>query len=108
MRSIFDHRPEVLSRVDSWFRLNPLSLEDTLELIRFRCAVAGRKDPLLTQTAFLEVWRETRGIPREIVTLCSKVIDAMGTMGRQVADNSVVQAAMKDSLPPRGDLDLEG
>ena len=99
IRRIFDVRPEVLSRVDSWFRLNPLSLEDTLELIRFRCAVAGRKDPLLTQAAFLEVWKATRGIPREIVTLCSKIIDHMGLQGRTAADNGIVQAALQDSHP---------
>ena len=102
MQRIFNERPEVLSRVDSWFRLNPLSLEDTLELIRFRCAVAGRKDPLLTQAAFLEVWRFTHGIPREIVAICSKIIDEMGHQSKTVADNAVVQAALQDSLPPRG------
>lgn len=97
MRKIFNERPEVLSRVDSWFRLNQLSLEDTLELIRFRCAVAGRKDPLLSQSAFLEVWKATRGIPREIVNLCSKVIDHMGEQGKHVADNAVMQAALEDA-----------
>jgi len=96
VQRIFNQRPEVLSRVDSWFRLNPLSLEDTLELIRFRCAVAGRKDPLLTQSAFLAVWQATHGIPREIVSLCSKIIDHMGAMNRKVADMPVVEAALKD------------
>lgn len=96
LQRIFNDRPEVLSRVDSWFRLNPLSLEDTLELIRFRCAVAGRREPLLTQSAFLEVWKTTRGIPREIVALCSKIINEMGEQGKAMADNIVVQAAMKD------------
>jgi len=103
IRRIFNARPEVLSRVDSWFRLNPLSLEDTLELIRFRCAVAGRKEPLLTQSAFLEVWKMTRGIPREIVALCSKVINEMGRLNKSVADNATVQVALEDSLPPRRD-----
>jgi type II secretory pathway predicted ATPase ExeA len=108
IRRIFNERPEVLSRVDSWFQLNPLSLEDTLELIRFRCAVAGRKDPLLSQSAFLMVWRNTHGIPREIVALCSKVIDQMGLQDKNVADNAVIEAAMADSLPPRqDDLALE-
>lgn len=100
LQRIFNQRPEVLSRVDSWFRLNPLSLEDTLELIRFRCAVAGRKDPLLTQSAFLEVWKATRGIPREIVSVCSKVIYEMGTQGKAMADNAVIHAALQDSRPP--------
>jgi len=53
---IFAMNPEIRSRVDSWFRLNPLSLEDTLQLIRFRCTVAGRDEPLFTQSAFLEVF----------------------------------------------------
>jgi len=108
IRKIFNERPEVLSRVDSWFQLNPLSLEDTLELIRFRSAVAGRKEPLLTQSAFLLVWEATRGIPREIVALCSKIIDQIGLYGKNVADNAVVHHALADSLPPRqDDLELE-
>ncbi len=107
LQRIFNVRPEVLSRVDSWFRLNPLSLEDTLELIRFRCAVAGRKEPLLTQSAFLEVWKATHGIPREIVALCSKIINVMGHQNRMMADNPVVQQALQKSQPPRGEFALE-
>jgi general secretion pathway protein A len=107
LQRIFNVRPEVLSRVDSWFRLNPLSLEDTLELIRFRCAVAGRKEPLLTQAAFLEVWKATHGIPREIVALCSKVINVMGHQNRMMADIPVVQQALQESQPPRGEFALE-
>jgi general secretion pathway protein A len=107
LQRIFNVRPEVLSRVDSWFRLNPLSLEDTLELIRFRCAVAGRKEPLLTQSAFLEVWKATHGIPREIVALCSKVINVMGHQNRMMADNPVVQQALQESQPPRSEFALE-
>ena len=107
LQRIFNVRPEVLSRVDSWFRLNPLSLEDTLELIRFRCAVAGRKEPLLTQAAFLEVWKATHGIPREIVALCSKIINVMGHQNRMMADIPVVQQALQESQPPHGEFALE-
>ena len=107
LQRIFNERPEVLSRVDSWFRLNPLSLEDTLELIRFRCAVAGRKDPLLTQSAFLEVWKSTRGIPREIVSICFKIITVMGQQGKTVADNAVVQIALQEAQPPRSAEEME-
>jgi type II secretory pathway predicted ATPase ExeA len=107
LQRIFNQRPEVLSRVDAWFRLNPLSLEDTLELIRFRCAVAGRKDPLLTQSAFLEVWKATRGIPREIVSVCSRVINEMGAQGKAMADNAVVHAALRDSRPAQTEAALQ-
>jgi general secretion pathway protein A len=90
IQRIYNERPEVLSRVDSWFRLNPLSLEDTFALIRFRCSVAGRKDPLLTQSAFIKIWEATHGIPREIVTVCSRIIDELGQQGKTVADEDVV------------------
>ena len=98
IQRIFNERPEVNSRVDSWFRLNSLSLEDTFELIRFRCSVAGRKEPLLTQSAFIQIWETTRGIPREIVTLCSKVIDELGLSGSTVAGDAVVRLAIQNYM----------
>jgi general secretion pathway protein A len=107
IQRIFNERPEVLSRVDSWFRLNPLSLEDTFELIRFRCSVAGRKEPLLTQSAFIQIWETTRGIPREIVTLCSKVIDELGQSGKTVADDSVVKDAIENYQQSQAGLTAE-
>jgi general secretion pathway protein A len=95
IQRIFNKRPEVLSRVDSWFRLNPLSLENTFELIRYRCHVAGRSEPLLTQSAFIELWEVTRGIPRVIVSLCSKIIDELGSVAKSTADDIVMREAIK-------------
>lgn len=83
---IFALKPEIRSRVDSWFRLNPLSLEDTLQLIRFRCTVAGRDDPLFEQPAFLEVFEATNGVPREIVSVCARVIEELSQRDLQTAD----------------------
>ncbi len=91
---IFALHPEIRSRVDSWFRLNPLSLEDTLELIRFRCKVAGRDEPLFTQGAFLEIYEATEGVPREIVSVCAKVLDELEGQGAQVADGETTAAAI--------------
>lgn len=74
---VFDERPEIRSRVDSWFRMVPLDMESTLEMIQFRCTVAGRKDPLLNEDAFIQVWDQTNGVPRSIVDLCSLVVDQL-------------------------------
>ncbi len=92
---IFAMNPEIRSRVDSWFRLNPLSLEDTLQLIRFRCTVAGRDEPLFTQSAFLEVFEATGGVPREIVSVCARVIEELGHQGKKTADIEVTKAAIE-------------
>lgn len=91
---IFALNPEIRSRVDSWFRLNPLSLEDTLQLIRFRCTVAGREEPLFTQSAFLEVYESTNGVPREVVSVCARVVDELGQRGETTADVEATQAAI--------------
>lgn len=100
---IFAMQPEIRSRVDSWFSLNPLSLEDTLNLIRFRIRVAGREDPLFTQSAFLEIYEATNGVPREIVSVCSRVIEELGLRGEKTADVDTAQSAIKIFLSLHGD-----
>jgi general secretion pathway protein A len=87
--------PEIRSRVNSWFRLNPLSIEETVELIRFRSRVAGRDEPLMTQAGYLEVYEATEGTPREIVNLCARLIDEMGVRNLTTADVETVRATIK-------------
>ncbi|MCJ7823500.1 MAG: AAA family ATPase [Anaerolineales bacterium] len=88
--------PEIRSRINSWFRLNPLSIEESVELIRFRCRVAGRDDPLMTQAGFLEIFESTGGTPREIVNLCARLIDEMGVRDLKTADIDAVQKTIDD------------
>jgi general secretion pathway protein A len=86
--------PEIRSRVNSWFRLNPLSIEESVELIRFRCRVAGRDDPLMTQAGYLEIFEATGGTPREIVNLCARLVDEMGVRNLTTADVESVRATI--------------
>jgi general secretion pathway protein A len=88
--------PEIRSRINSWFRLNPLSIEESVELIRFRSRVAGRDEPLMTQAGFLEIYEATGGTPREIVNLCARLIDVMGARSLETADIEAVQSAIDD------------
>ncbi len=98
---LFDAHPEVASRVAGWYRLNPLVLEETFELIRFRCEVAGRRPPLLTQSALLKVWESTSGIPREVVAVCSAIVDVLGDQGKTLADDTVADIAVGNYLAVR-------
>lgn len=100
---LFQRHPETASRVDSWFRLNALSLEETYELVRFRCTVAGREEPFLTQSATIRLWEETQGNPREIVSLCSIVVDVLGELNKSVADEQILAASVErwhETIPP--------
>jgi general secretion pathway protein A len=91
---IFAMHPEIRSRVSSWFRLNPLSVEDTVELIRFRCKVAGRDEPLISQAGYLEIYEATGGTPREIVSVCARLVDEMAKRTETDASLGTVQAAI--------------
>lgn len=92
----FAMHPEIRSRVNSWFRLNPLSVEDTVEMIRFRCRVAGRDAPILTQPGFLEVYEASQGTPRAIVSLCARLLEEMASNGEATASVESVAATVRD------------
>ncbi len=101
---IFHMHPEIRSRVHSWFRLNPLSAEDTIDLINFRCMVAGRDEPFISsQSGFLSLYEATDGTPREVVTLCSHLIDLLGESEKSIADADIVEQAVSEYLQRRSD-----
>ena len=93
---VFAMHPEIRSRVNSWFRLNPLSVEDTVELIRFRCKVAGRDEPLLTQSGYLDIYEASQGTPRAIVGLCARLLEKMTQNSETTASPKSLDAAIQD------------
>ncbi len=94
IRRIFDERPEVASRVDVWYKMNELTLEETFGLVTFRASVSGRKEPFLTRTALVTLWEGSRGVPRSIVSICSTAVDLMGESGKAVADDEIIKQAV--------------
>jgi general secretion pathway protein A len=103
VQNIFTRRPEVRSRVYSWFNLIPLKVNEAFELINFRCNVAGRKEPFLTQSRFLKIWGVAGGIPRRLVNICSHLVDVAGERETSTVDEDVVETAIQRFLD-RGDV----
>jgi general secretion pathway protein A len=95
MHSIFAAREEVLSRVYTWDTLRPLSFPDSYELIHYRANVAGRKEPFISQSQFIRVWEQTGGIPRNIVNICSLMIEEVGKQSKRGVDDEVVGSAIE-------------
>jgi general secretion pathway protein A len=93
---IFAMHPEIRSRVSSWFKLEPLSPEDTVELIRYRCKVAGRDEPLLDERGYLAIYEASEGTPRAIVSLCARLINEMSERRETTASMETVAAAIGD------------
>ena len=105
---VFDKHPAVKTRVDGWYGLNPMPLEETLGLVTFRCRIAGREDPFLNEAALVNLHLESEGVPRTIVAICSKVVDVLGASGsrKTIADEAVMDQAIelyRSSLPPKND-----
>lgn len=97
---LFVKYPGVRSRVDEWFHLNPLPIEETLGLVTFRCRTAGRDDPFLTPDALDKLHAASQGIPRTIVAILSKVVDILGTTRprKTVADTEIMDQAIQAYL----------
>ena len=93
----FENKP-VLDRVASWQKLSPLLLDDTLAMLQFRCQVAGRQAPLLTDTAFLKLFEFTKGVPRPIMILCSEILLLLARQGRSTAEEEDVEQAIASYL----------
>lgn len=61
------------------YTLANLDLEDTVSMINFRCRVAGRNTPLFSSEALMYIWEATYGNPADVINVCGRVLNAMGT-----------------------------
>lgn len=60
----------LLSRAVTVMTLDPLTLDETQSMIEHRVRVAGRPEQLFEPDAIREVYRVSKGVPREIIKLC--------------------------------------
>ena len=60
----------LLSRAAAVSTLDPLTPDETREMIEFRLRIAGRTALLFEPETIAEVHRLTKGVPREIVKRC--------------------------------------
>jgi type II secretory pathway predicted ATPase ExeA len=95
LQNVIMKRPEVHNRVYNWLTLNPLLATEAFELIEYRRTVAGRTQPFLNPDQFTRVWATAGGIPRNLVILCSKIVDEVAAKNGRSVDDDAVSAAIK-------------
>lgn len=95
LTSLLNQRREVRSRVDRFFRLDPLTLEETLGMVNFRSSVAGRSTPFLNRPAIIKLYEYSKGVPRTIVAVCSQAVDLLGEQGKTVVDEQTMNMAIE-------------
>ena len=57
----------------------------------------------VVRAAFLEVFEATSGVPREIVSVCARVLDELGARGLTTADVDATHAAIENYRTSRTD-----
>lgn len=77
-RAILKQKANFTDRITTYLYLRPLGFRDTRAMIDFRLSKshteAGPLPDLFSRTAILAIYCLTRGYPRRIVMLCSKVV----------------------------------
>ncbi|HPH97160.1 MAG TPA: AAA family ATPase [Anaerolineaceae bacterium] len=96
IKTVFEERPEVRSRVHSWLKLTELPPDEAYLLINYRCKIAGRDSNLLDRSQFLRIWAMTGGLPRYLITMSSLIVEQVGEQNKQAVDDDVIEAAIAE------------
>ncbi len=96
LRNKLKLKKPLLSRAAAIATIDPLTIEETREMINFRLHVAGKKTSLFDDGAIHEVFEQTKGVPRDIVKVCMNsltlaAINNLLTIGKEVAQHGRVE-----------------
>ena len=95
IKEIFVQKKAVHDRVVHWQSLGPLPFSEVVGLLEFRLTVAGRVEPLFTDSALTRLYDFSRGIPRPLVIVCGNVLRLLAEHNAQIADLEEVEAAIE-------------
>ena len=87
-----------MDRVAMKYIINPLSEEETAEMIAFRLRSAGWSNgqSLFAPSTIGAIHRSTQGYPRRIALLCHNALEAVVMHGRSTVDDSLIQELIHD------------
>jgi general secretion pathway protein A len=87
-----------MDRVALRYIINPLSEDETAEMIRFRLLSAGLRpgQQLFTPGAITAIHQHTQGYPRKISLVCHNALEALVMYERRHVDDTLVQELTRD------------
>ncbi len=106
-RAMLRQKPNFADRITTYQRLRPLNFRDTRAMIAFRITKShtdpGPPPKLFSLAAIITIYWLTRGYPRRIVMLCSKVIIAiLVNQQREAGCIQVLRAARETAAQGHG------
>ena len=92
--------PNLLDRVSLKSILQPLSLEETTNMIQFRLREAGYRSfaPLFSDDAIEEIWRYSQGYPRRIAMLCHQSVRHLAMRMERIVDQELVAELIQHEI----------
>ncbi len=87
-----------MDRVALKYIINPLSEQETADMIRFRLRSAGLPEPheLFTADAIQAIHRFTQGYPRRIALVCHNALEALIIHDKTTVDHALVEGLVHD------------
>jgi general secretion pathway protein A len=89
----------LVSRIAVSSTLDALTLEETGEMIDFRCHVAGVKNPFLPD-AIETIYQYSKGIPREVIKLCAMSVQYAEMNALADIPSELIELASSDIVQP--------
>ena len=92
--------PNFFDRISFKYTLNPLSFEETKEMIEFRIRQAGYKANmyLFLDDALREIYEYSRGYPRQITMLCHRALTKLVLKNKFVVDAPLIHELIEKEI----------
>ena len=96
-RLALPEQEQLMQRISAFGRLSPLALTETQAYIEHRLATAGYQGAhLFTQGAIRSIWERSRGVPRNVNTLCFGAMMLAFAEHAKSIDNRIIDEAGRD------------
>ena len=99
---ILQAAPNFMQRINILFTLQPVSLDETRDLIeyRLRAAGTGEQGPVFEESAIRAIYAYSGGNPRMIVTLCRNSMFAAARLHTRRIGQAIVLHTIDTTMPP--------
>jgi len=102
-----DNLEQMRQRIIAAYHLTPLDVDETKEYIEHRLRMVGwTGDPMLTDTAYADIHRNSYGIPRRINSLCDRLLLFSYLEELHEIDETVVQQVVSELQEERAAISV--
>ena len=83
-------------RISVNYHLEPLSEDETEQLILYRLNVAGRESKIFSSTAFHAIYQFSAGVPRLVITICDRAMLTGFTRNKNIIDQDIISECAEE------------